>query len=65
MRVHQDVTFTGGFLSNHEFVAGDRLYFVAGQMGTSLLLVYAEAQTSKWDSIWPVFQAMIESISPA
>ena len=64
MRVPQDVTFTGGFLSNHEFLAGDRVHFVAGQLGTSFLLVYAEAQTGKWDSIWPVFQGMIESISP-
>jgi hypothetical protein len=35
----------------------------AGQTGTSYVLVYAEGQTSQWDALWPLFRAMIESIS--
>lgn len=64
MRAPQDVAFADGFMGGNQFFAGDRLHFVAGQTGTSLVLVYAEGQTSQWDSLWPVFRAMIESISP-
>jgi hypothetical protein len=63
MRAPQDVKFVDGFLGGHQFFAGERLHFVAGQTGTSYVLVYAEGQTSQWDALWPLFRAMIESIS--
>jgi len=63
MRAPQDVKFVDGFLGGHQFFTGERLHFVAGQTGTSYVLVYAEGQTSQWDALWPLFRAMIESIS--
>ena len=63
MRAPQDVKFVDGFLGGHQFFAGERLHFVAGQTGTSYVLVYAEGQTSQWDALWPLFRAMIGSIS--